>query len=146
MLQNIALVTAFTSGMLAAATASPTSFAKVVRPLLKRNCEMCHNQALASGGLDLTPFYDRSSVPQKREGWERIISKLHSGEMPRRASRNPAAEERLALENYVQGELDRVDRAAKPDPGRVTARLLNRAEYSNTVRDSTGRLAGLSLT
>ena len=66
--------------------------------------------------------------------------------MPRRASRNPAAEERLALENYVQGELDRVDRAAKPDPGRVTARLLNRAEYSNTVRDSTGRLAGLSLT
>ena len=66
--------------------------------------------------------------------------------MPPKGIPHPPAEERLALENYVQGELDRVDRAAKPDPGRVTARLLNRAEYSNTVRDSTGRLAGLSLT
>jgi len=47
MLQNIALVTAFTSGMLAAATVPPSSFAKVVQPLLKRNCEMCPNQALA---------------------------------------------------------------------------------------------------
>ena len=66
--------------------------------------------------------------------------------MPPKGIPHPPAEERLALENYVQGELDRVDRAAKPDPGRVTARRLNRAEYSNTVRDSTGRLAGLSLT
>jgi hypothetical protein len=35
----------------------------------------------------------------------------------------------------VQGELDKAERNVKPDPGRVTARRLNRAEYSNTIRD-----------
>ncbi len=36
---------------------------------------------------------------------------------------------------WIQGEMDRADRLAKPDPGRVTARRLNRSEYDNTVRD-----------
>ena len=36
---------------------------------------------------------------------------------------------------YVEGELDKADRNTRPDPGRVTARRLNRAEYTNTIRD-----------
>ena len=35
-------------------------------------------------------------------------------------------------------ELDRIDRDTPPDPGRVTARRLNRTEYNNTVRDLLG--------
>src|SRR5215472_4731405 len=40
-----------------------------------------------------------------------------------------------ALIPYVQGEFDKADRNIKPDPGRVTARRLNRSEYTNTIRD-----------
>ena len=39
---------------------------------------------------------------------------------------------------YLQDEFEKADRSLKPDPGRVTARRLNRAEYSNTIRDLLG--------
>ena len=39
------------------------------------------------------------------------------------------------LVKFVQGEFEKADRNVKPDPGRVTARRLNRNEYSNTIRD-----------
>ena len=38
----------------------------------------------------------------------------------------------------MQGEFEKADRNIKPDPGRVTARRLNRAEYTNTIRDLLG--------
>ncbi len=40
-----------------------------------------------------------------------------------------------ALVHYIEAEFDKADRGRTPDPGRVTARRLNRAEYSNTIRD-----------
>lgn len=73
-----------------------------------------------------------------REGWEHILSKIHTGEMPPKGVPKLPAEQLEALEAYVQGEFDRVDRAAKPNAGRVTARRLNRVEYANTVRDLLG--------
>ena len=39
---------------------------------------------------------------------------------------------------WIESEFDRLDRQAPIDPGRVTARRLNRAEYNNTIRDLTG--------
>ena len=38
----------------------------------------------------------------------------------------------------IERELDRLDRTIKPDPGRITARRLNRNEYRNTIRDLLG--------
>src|SRR5690349_14996489 len=38
---------------------------------------------------------------------------------------------------WIEDELDRIA-AAEPDPGRVTARRLNRAEYNYSVRDRLG--------
>jgi hypothetical protein len=43
-----------------------------------------------------------------------------------------------ALTAFVRSEFDKADRLVKPDPGRVTARRLNRAEYANTIRDLLG--------
>ncbi len=40
-----------------------------------------------------------------------------------------------ALVKFLETEFDRADAAVKPDPGRVTARRLNRTEYTNTIRD-----------
>ena len=39
---------------------------------------------------------------------------------------------------WIQHEFDRADASLKPNPGRVTARRLNRTEYNNTVRDLLG--------
>jgi hypothetical protein len=40
-----------------------------------------------------------------------------------------------ALVKFLEAEFKRADANVKPDPGRVTARRLNRAEYTNTIRD-----------
>src|SRR5262245_48220381 len=46
--------------------------------------------------------------------------------------------QRQAVAAWLARELARIDRVTPPDPGRVTARRLNRAEYNNTVRDLLG--------
>ena len=76
-----------------------------------------------------------ASLTENREGWERIIQKIRSGEMPPKGIPKPPAAQTDALIKYVQGEFEKADSKIKPDPGRVTARRLNRNEYSNTIRD-----------
>ncbi|MBZ5618897.1 MAG: DUF1592 domain-containing protein [Acidobacteriia bacterium] len=110
------------------------AFEKAVAPVLGSTCAQCHNSQLASGGFDAGPFLAPGSVVDQREGWEKILQKLRDGEMPPKGvPRSEAAIDTLG--KYIQGELDRVDRNTKPDPGRVVAHRLNRNEYANTIRD-----------
>jgi mono/diheme cytochrome c family protein len=113
------------------------AFEKAVQPALA-TCAMCHNPELASGGLNLAGFTRLDSVAAQRGAWEKVTHKIRTGEMPPRGvPRLPEADVE-ALLAVVEKEFDRLDRAAKPDPGRVTARRLNRTEYANTIRDLLG--------
>jgi len=58
--------------------------------------------------------------------------------MPPEDSRRPKDEEYDAVGAWLAATLGPADRAGPPDPGRVTIRRLNRAEYSNTIRDLLG--------
>ena len=117
--------------------AEPTNFDSAVRPILADTCAQCHNDQVASGGLDLTPFQSAASLAN-REPWEFILQRLRAGTMPPPGVPPPAQADVDALIGYVQAEFDKADRAAKPNPGRVVARRLNRNEYTNTVRDLLG--------
>jgi hypothetical protein len=123
---------------LASAQSPAPSFEKSVLPLLNKNCAACHNDRLAQGSLNLGVFATPSSLSEHREGWERIIQRIKNGEMPPKPLPKPDAAQVDALVKYVHAEFERIDRKVKPDPGRVTARRLNRAEYSNTIRDLLG--------
>ena len=111
-----------------------TTFEKAVSPVLENTCGQCHSSQLASGGFDAAAFLSPASLANQREGWETILQKLRAGEMPPKGEPRPQAEIDT-LVKYVQGEFDKADRNAKPDPGRVTAHRLNRTEYANTIRD-----------
>jgi hypothetical protein len=132
------LVLLLATGPLLMAADVAGSFEKDVQPVLRQTCSGCHNEKLASGGLNLTLFMDPSSVLAKRDGWEAIVAKLRAGEMPPEGVPKPPAEKLDALLKFVQEQFDRADKNAKVDPGRVTAHRLNRAEYSNTIRDLLG--------
>ena len=110
------------------------AFEKAVAPVLNNTCSQCHNSQFASGGFDTAPFLTPTSVIQQREGWDRIVAKIRAGEMPPTGVPRPQAEIDTLLK-FIQGELDRIDKDAKPDPGRVVAHRLNRNEYANTIRD-----------
>ncbi|QOY90545.1 DUF1592 domain-containing protein [Paludibaculum fermentans] len=119
-----------------AAAAAPT-FEKTVAPVLNKTCAPCHNSQMASGGFDTDHFLNPASVSTQRDGWDRILMKLRNGEMPPKGT--PKSQAAIdSLVHYVQGEVDKIDRNAKPDPGRVVAHRLNRTEYSNTIRDLLG--------
>ncbi len=85
--------------------------------------------------MNIQVFLDPQSLTKNRDGWEIILQKLRTGEMPPKGIPKPPAEKVDALTGYVQARLDEIDKAAKPDPGRVVAHRLNRYEYANTVRD-----------
>lgn len=114
------------------------TFQDTVQPVLKKNCTMCHNDKMASGGLSVERFTDPASLEGARGAWERIVAKLRTGEMPPRGTPQPTQEQRDSLVKFVQDAFDAADRARPPDPGRVLARRLNRVEYANTVRDVFG--------
>jgi cytochrome c553 len=121
--------------LLSVASAADTGFDKTVRPVLAKTCAPCHNEALASGGLNVSAFTQPGSIAEHRQGWERILRKIRKGEMPPQGVPRPPEAQMNALVKFVQAEFERADRNVKPDPGRVTARRLNRSEYTNTIRD-----------
>lgn len=112
-------------------------FEQRVQPVLAKNCAGCHNDHLESGGFNATPYTKAASLTA-RDAWERIVQRMRTGEMPPKGAPQPTAAATSGLINFVEGEFARADKLVKPDPGRVTARRLNRAEYSNTIRDLLG--------
>ena len=69
------------------------AFEKSVPPVLAKTCAPCHNDRMASGGLNLGPFSAPGSIAEHREDWEKILQKIRTGEMPPkgipRAARRP---------------------------------------------------------
>lgn len=119
-------------------SATPGLFAKSVQPFLAEHCYACHNSRQQAGGLNLQLYKTAASITGNREVWERVVRKLQTGQMPPKGMPRP---DRGALETvtrWIEQQFERAERLAKPDPGRVTARRLNRAEYNNTVRDLLG--------
>jgi mono/diheme cytochrome c family protein len=113
-------------------------FAKSVAPILTGSCAQCHNDRVASGGLSVTALNNQESVLRDRAEWENIVRRAQAGEMPPPGATRPSEPAVRAFVAAIQSEFDRADAALKPDPGRVTARRLNRNEYANTIRDLLG--------
>ncbi len=121
--------------------AQPTAsaeFEKTLQPFLAENCISCHNAKKASGELNLELFKTAAAVLEHRDQWEHVLVRLRNHEMPPKGFPQPDAAQLKAVMSWLESEFERADRNAKPDPGRVTARRLNRAEYNNTVRDLLG--------
>ena len=96
-------------------------------------CVTCHNDTLKTGGLAL----DRpelADVAAHADVWEKVIRKVRTGMMPPAGVPRPNAAERDALLSSVVATLDEAART-RPNPGRPLVHRLNRAEYSNTIRD-----------
>ena len=118
--------------------AGPATYDTAVKPVISKTCLPCHNDRMASGSLNLSAFSNASSIVQHRDEWERVLQKIRTGEMPPKGMPKPPDAQLNELMAYVRSEFEKADKNVKPDPGRVTARRLNRTEYSNTVRDLLG--------
>lgn len=118
----------------------PPDFGKTGRPFLEKFCVGCHGGKQPKAELSLEPYRDAATVSKQRKVWDNVLKMLLAGEMPPRAKDrpHPTVAEAEAFVAVIKGIFDHFDRTAKPDPGRVTIRRLNRVEYRNTIRDLIG--------
>ena len=117
---------------------SSAGFDTVVKPFLAQNCFSCHGNKKQENDLNLQSFDTRASLIAHREQWDEVIGKLRRGEMPPLEEEQPPEEQRQAVAAWLARELERIDASTPPDPGRVTARRLNRTEYNNTIKELLG--------
>ncbi len=113
-------------------------FASVVKPFISQNCFTCHGNKKQENGLNLQALSLSPALLDHVDKWEEVVAKLRGKEMPPIEEEQPEEADRQAVATWIATELARLERVTPPNPGRVTARRLNRAEYNNTVRDLLG--------
>ncbi|PWT83077.1 MAG: hypothetical protein C5B57_07565 [Blastocatellia bacterium] len=110
-----------------------TESAQTYRAVLDRFCVTCHNERLKTAGLALD-MADVAQVPMNAELWEKVLRKIQAGMMPPAGVPHPDPKTRQSLTAWLEETLDRAA-AARPNPGRSLIHRLNRAEYTNAIRD-----------
>jgi hypothetical protein len=103
------------------------------RPLTQTYCVACHNQRLSNAGVSLEGL-DPAKAAENPAVWERVLHVLRRGQMPPPGLPRPTADAAAQFAADLEATLDRAA-AAKSNPGRAPVHRLNRAEYSNAVRD-----------
>lgn len=118
-------------------TTHAEDFRKDVLPLLERYCHDCHGDGMDKGGVRLDGHESEAALMADRGLWLTALKNVRSGMMPPPKKRQPTAAEKAVLERWILGDVFQLD-PARPDPGRVTVRRLNRVEYRNTIKDLMG--------
>jgi hypothetical protein len=113
-------------------------FNTLVRPFVTEHCVECHGYKKQKNGLNLESFETSASLIDDHDRWTEVVKKLRAREMPPEEEPQPSEHTRQAVAAWLAKKLDHIDRLTPPDPGRVTARRLNRTEYNNTIRDLLG--------
>ena len=118
--------------------AVPGAFAQLAQgdmdwTVLDTYCGDCHNQDDQAGGIAFD-LLARDSLAVDADTWEMAVRKLRTGMMPPSGKPRP---ERAVLDGFVASLENRLDSAAasQPHPGAAGMGRLNRAEYTNVIRD-----------
>jgi hypothetical protein len=121
-------------------TPLPDDYPRAIQPLLAKYCLKCHSaQPKPKADLNLAKYSGEAGIRNDRKIWKLVLQKLTLREMPPEDTKlQPDEKEREQLAKAVETALNRIDPSAPLNPGRVTARRLNRTEYSNTIRDLVG--------
>lgn len=111
-----------------------SSFAIDPMAFLQSHCIDCHGEEKQKGDrrfdeLSLD-FHDLNTAWD----WEEILDLLNLGEMPPEDEPQPAVEEKLAMIDWITGELETVH-AIRAEQERTLIRRMNAYEYRNTIRD-----------
>ena len=107
------------------------------RQVLNQYCVGCHNERNRTSAVASGVVLDRADLARIVEDgamWEKVIRRLRAGAMPPPGVPRPDAATNRALISFLETTLDR-DAVARPNPGRHSPHRLNRAEYSNAIRD-----------
>ena len=155
----IALIAATFAGVptaagqpLAAAPPSAAALHAEAAPFFAEHCAVCHGNRLSTVNLNLEklaaalgpqaasagPGTSRAAVDPQIDTWTRVLGKLNAGQMPPPGRPRPTDDGLARVAASIEAYLADAGYRRTADPGRVTARRLNRVEYDNTVRSLLG--------
>ena len=122
------------------APAEDPAFKEKIQPFLTKYCVACHKGDNPKAGLTLDAYQSEAHARKDRKNWLAVQHVLAAGEMPPKNKPQPTKEEKEFFLTWIETSLTKIDCSpnAVKDPGRVTIRRLNRAEYNNTIRDLCG--------
>jgi mono/diheme cytochrome c family protein len=118
--------------------AAKVDFVKQILPVLNSHCLGCHNAKKPKGGVTFDNYPNEKAALKDRAVWEKVAQMVRSREMPPEGRAKPTQQEIELVTGWIDTQLAALDCGRERDPGRVTLRRLNRAEYNNTVRDLLG--------
>lgn len=112
-------------------------YQKHIVPILKTHCFECHADGEKEGDLTFDPRLSDEQAVANKELWWKVLKNIRSHVMPPMESKRPSANEIATVAKWIKFRAFGID-PQDIDPGRMTVRRLNRAEYGNTVSDLMG--------
>ena len=109
-------------------------FESRIRPLMVKYCGDCHSDGVTKGDYAFDEYKDYSALLADFRSWDHLRQQVATHVMPPEKKEKPSLAERDEIVSWIEDTIFWSD-PARPDPGHVTRRRLNRAEYNNTVRD-----------
>ena len=103
------------------------------RAFTEQYCVSCHDDEGKEAGISFESV-DWNNPGKSADILERAVRKITTGEMPPAGMPHPTAAEASSFSGWLIDSLDKYA-AAHPNPGRPAIHRLNRAEYSNAIRD-----------
>ncbi|MCU0720235.1 MAG: DUF1592 domain-containing protein [Pirellula sp.] len=121
------------------AAGSEIEFHAAIIPLLKQHCESCHSGEEPEAKFDVTEFYEPAHVAKLLTSWQFLVSRVTIGDMPpAEQSERPSEKEIHKLAEWTKHFRAEQALQGKGDPGLVTMRRLNHAEFNYAIEDLTG--------
>lgn len=113
-------------------------FEREVKPVLQKYCIHCHSGDEPEAKFLITQFENARSIVDHWQSWEETIRRISDREMP--------PQEELQLEESARSKIIEWSRAFeqqqaekfKGDPGPISVRRLNAAEWNHSIRDLIG--------
>lgn len=134
----VLLLGSVTTGEASGIPAPADEYEAQIAPLFTKYCISCHGGKKPKGDLDLTEYKTTEHLTKKLPVMEALLSNIRNGDMPPEGKPKPTRAELDLLTAWLDGKIVKAHLNGKRDPGRVTMRRLNRAEYNNTIRDLVG--------
>ena len=110
--------------------------AQSMSPIIQQYCVLCHNDVILQAGMSLQHFdVDHPEINPVLA--EKMILKLRAGMMPPQEAPQPDKETLQLLVESIETKLDKAARK-RNDPGTRPFQRLNRAEYTQQIKDILG--------
>ena len=130
------LFLSFSSAMTFAQRVAEIPTSQILDNTLQQYCVVCHNETLRTADFSLEGV-TASELSKHTSALEKVLRRLASGEMPPTGMPRPSDSARFELVSWLEARLDE-HASDNPNPGSPAIHRLNRAEYSNAIRDLLG--------